>query len=314
MSVEPREDQRDEDPAGGEERAGAAGGDERAAAAGGDERAAAAGGDERAAAAAEQRAPDDPWAAARAAQRDDVRAVLAPRRRVCPSCGAEQRGPGRRCESCGSDLTARFARWRSLRRYAFAGLAVLVLAGVAVPIVGSLRADAERERERAAQRQAALEAAERERLARDARPVRADGTPLREGDDPLGHRATLVTEGETLIAADARERVEAGSIDGDIRGAECEPFPNTADRRAAEQDPATPTGRYDCVAYTSKFEAPELEGRKRTGLFGYPYWLVIDYAGSKLVWCKVTPRAGEGGRSLATVPVPEPCRDPAGPG
>ena len=98
-----------------------------------------------------------------------------------------------------------------------------------------------------------------------------------------------------------------------IRGAQCDPFPTTAGRRAAEQDAATPAGRYDCVAYTSKFEAAR--GRTaRTGLFGYPYWLVIDYADAKLVWCKVSPRAGEGGRSLGFVTVPEPCRDPPGPG
>jgi hypothetical protein len=99
-----------------------------------------------------------------------------------------------------------------------------------------------------------------------------------------------------------------------MRRAQCDPYPTIEERRLAEQDPATRAGRYDCVAYTSKFEAPELDGEKRTGLFGYPYWLVIDYDDSKLVWCKVTPRAGEGGRSLAAVPVPEPCRDPAGPG
>ena len=155
-----------------------------------------------------------------------------------------------------------------------------------------------------------LEAAERVRLTRDARPVRAKGTPLRAAADPLEHRAELITEAEGLIAADARGGVAAGTI----KGAECGPFPTTAERRAAEQDPATSVGRYDCVAYTSKFEAPELESKRRTGLFGYPYWLVIDYAGAKLVWCKVTPRVGEGGRSLVSVPVPPPCRDPEGPG
>jgi hypothetical protein len=253
---------------------------------------------------------DDPWAAARASQRDDVKAVLTPRERRCPSCGAQQHGAGRRCPSCGADL----ARWRSLRRFVYAGLVVLVLAAIAVPIVASLREDASGERARAVQRQQALEAAERARLARDARPVRADGPPLRAGAGALVHRAALVRRSETLIAADARERAAAGTIDGPIRGASCHPFPDTEVRSAAERIDATPVGRYECVAYKSKFEAPPVEGRKRTGLFGYPYWLVIDYARSKLVWCKVTPRAGEGGRSLASVPVPEPCRDPKGPG
>jgi hypothetical protein len=255
--------------------------------------------------------PDDPWAAARASQRDDVRAVLAPRERLCPACGAAQRGPGRTCTSCGADLTARFARWRSLRKFAFAGVAAMIVAAVAVPVVASLRDDAAGERARAAARQRALEAAERARLTRDSQPVRADGPQRRAGAGPLEHRAALVAAGESLIAEDARGRA---NVKGDIRGAECTPFPNTEGRRAAEQDPATTIGRYDCVAYTSKFDAPELDGQARTGLFGYPYWLVVDYAGSKLVWCKVTPRAGEGGRSLAAVPVPEPCRDPEGPG
>jgi predicted nucleic acid-binding Zn ribbon protein len=257
---------------------------------------------------------DDPWAAARASQRDDVRAALAPRERRCPACGALQSRGGRTCSECGADLIARYKKGASRRKQLFAALAALVLIAISIPIVSSLREDAAGERERAAARQAALEAAERERLARDARPVRADGTPLREGADPLEHRAALVAEAESLIAADARRRVAAGTIDGDIEGARCDPFPVTEARRAAEQDAATQTGRYDCVAYTSKFEAPELDGQKRTGLFGYPYWLVADYADGKLVWCKVTPRAGEGGRSLATTPVPRPCRDPAGPG
>jgi hypothetical protein len=191
---------------------------------------------------------------------------------------------------------------------------LVMLTAAALPLIGSLREDAAGERERAAARQAALEAAERERLIRDARPVRADGAPLRGGTDLLEHRAALVAEGERLIAADARARVAAGSIKGDIQGAKCDPFPTTAARRAAEQQRSLRTGRYDCVAYTSKFAAPAAQGTSSTGLFGYPYWLVIDYASSDLVFCKVTPRVGEGGRTLVSVPVPAPCRDPAGPG
>jgi hypothetical protein len=262
----------------------------------------------------QQQPQDDQWAAARAAQRDEVRAALVRRERRCPACGALQKGAGRTCSACGADLTTRFAKGVSRRKLLYAALAVLALIAISIPIVGSLREEAADESARAAARQAALEAAERERLARDARPVRADGTPLREGADPLEHRAALVAEAESLIAADARRRAAAGTIDGKIRGAQCDPFPDTEARRLAEQDAATPTARYDCVAYTSKFEAPELDGQKRTGLFGYPYWLVVDYADAQLVWCKVTPRAGEGGRSLAVVPVPEPCRDPVGPG
>jgi hypothetical protein len=257
---------------------------------------------------------DDRWAAARASQRDDVRAALAPRERRCPACGAPQSGGGRICTECGADLTARYAKGASRRKLVYAALAALALIAISIPIIASWREDAAAERERAERRQAALEAAERERLRIDARPVRADGRPAARGAGPLEHRAALVAQAEGLIAEDARGRVAAGTIDGDIKGAECHPFPDTETRRAAEQDPALAVGRYDCVAYTSKFEAPELDGQKRTGLFGYPYWLVVDYDDASLVWCKVTPRAGEGGRSLAAVPVPEPCRDPEGAG
>jgi hypothetical protein len=257
---------------------------------------------------------DDPWAAARASQGDDVRAALAPRERRCPACGTPQSGYGRRCAECGLDLTARYAKGASRRKLIAAAIAALVLIAAAIPFVVSWRDDAAGERERADRRQAALEAAERERLREDARPVRAEGRPAAAGADALEHRAALVAQAEGLIAEDARGRAAAGTIDGDIKGAECTPFPDTQERRGGEQDPALAAGRYDCVAYTSKFEAPELDGQKRTGLFGYPYWLVVHYGDAQLVWCKVTPRAGEGGRSLAAVPVPEPCRDPEGPG
>jgi len=259
--------------------------------------------------------PDDPWERARATQQADVAAALARRERRCPACGAPQRAGGRTCVECGADLTARDSGrgWR--RNALIAGIAVAVVAAAAFPLISSLREDAAGERARAAQRQAALERQERARLREDARPVRAEGPPPRAAADPLAHRGRLVARGAELIAADARRRAAAGRLDGTIRGASCDPFPTTEARQAAEQDPGTARGRYECVAYTSKFAAPEgQDGEQRTGLFGYPYWLVLDYERSALVWCKVTPRAGEGGRSLASVPVPVPCRDPSGPG
>jgi type II secretory pathway pseudopilin PulG len=253
---------------------------------------------------------EDPWAAARASQRDDVAAALAPRERRCPSCGSVQRGGGRLCSNCGADLTARAPRRIPWRALLIAGAAVLVLAAVAVPVISSLRDDAAKERERAEQRQAQLREAERARQVRDARPVRAEGPAPTAGEDPLAHRDELLRFGERRITEDARARVAAGTLDGDIKGTACDLFPATDERRAAEQDPATPAGRYDCVAYTSKLEG----NQQRTAVFGHPFWLVIDYDRSKLTWCKVTPRAGEGGSVLISVPVPEPCRDPDGPG
>jgi hypothetical protein len=258
---------------------------------------------------------DDLWDRARASQQADVAAALERRERRCPGCGAPQHGALRTCANCGAELTARFSSRRSPRPLLFAGVVALALVALAVPLFSGLREDAARERERAAQRQEALEAAERGRLTEDARPVRARGPRAPRGTGPVAHRAVLVDRAEARILADARGRVAAGTLDGTIRGVACDPFPTTQERRAAEESPATQAGRYDCVAYTSRFSAPEGQGGvQRTGLFGYPYWLVIDYDDAAFVWCKVTPRAGEGGRSLAFVPVPEPCRDPAGPG
>jgi hypothetical protein len=258
---------------------------------------------------------DDLWERARAAQRADVAAVLARRRRRCPRCGAEQDDARRTCVNCGAELTARYPSRRSRRPLVIAGLILLMLVGGGIPLFSSLRDDAAVERRRAEQRQAALDAAERARLTHDARPVRARGPRPGRGVDPVAHRAVLVDRAEAHILTDARGRVAAGTLDGNIRGVSCSPFPTIQERQAAETAPSTHVGRYDCVAYTSKFSAPEGQaGEQRTGLFGYPYWLVIDYDDAAFVWCKVTPRAGEGGRSLAFVPVPEPCRDPPGPG
>lgn len=253
---------------------------------------------------------EDPWAKARESQRDDVAAALAPRERRCPRCGSVQRGAGRHCSECGADLTARAPRRIPWRVLLIAGAAVLVVTAIAIPVIAGLRDDAADERERAAQRQARLIEAERVRQVRDAKPVRAEGLAATAGEEPIAHRRRLLADAESRITADARKRVAAGTLDGDIKGTSCEIFPETAARRAAEEDPATRVGRYDCVAYTSKLEG----NQNRTAVFGHPFWLVIDYRQASYVWCKVTPRAGEGGSVLISVPVPEPCRDPAGPG
>ena len=207
-------------------------------------------------------------------------------------------------------MTARFTKGVPRRRLLYAGLAILVLAAVALPVVGGLRDEAADERERAAERQAQLREAERARQVRESRPVRVAGPPPAAGEDPLAHHERLLRFGEQRITQDARARIAAGSLDGKVEGTLCDIFPATEGRRAAERDPATRIARYDCVAYSSKLKSAQ----GRTAVFGHPYWLVIDYERPRLTWCKVIPRAGEGGSVLVSVPVPEPCRDPEGPG
>src|SRR5687767_10467076 len=99
---------------------------------------------------------DDPWAGARASQRDDVAAALAPRERRCPACGTVQRDGGRICANCGADLTARAPRRIPWPPLLFGAVAVFMLAAIAVPVIGGLRDDAADERDRAAERQAQL--------------------------------------------------------------------------------------------------------------------------------------------------------------
>lgn len=237
-------------------------------------------------------------------------AALAPRERRCPVCGAVQRDGGRRCASCGADLTARFGRGGSRRAWYFAAAVAVVLALIAVPVIGALREDAAGERDRAAERQRQRVEAERVRQERAAVPVRATAPAAEAGAGLEERRTALLRFGEAQITADANRRVAEGTLKGDHKGTRCEVFPETGERLAAERDPATRTGRYDCVAYTS-----QLEGyTENQAIFGDPFWLVIDYERGTLVWCKVTPRAGEGGSVLVSVPVPPPCRDPKGPG
>lgn len=255
--------------------------------------------------------PEDPWEAARASTRADVAAVLAPRQRTCPACGHVQSGTTRTCAECGADLVARRPRRRWRWRTAAAVLLALAVAVTAVAVVTAptrrgARAEAQRERARLA----ASEAAEMKRLSIDARARFGKGPARQGGQSPLAHRLVLVSTAERLITADAQKRVRSGTLKGPVVGTDCDPYPDISVRRAAEADAEAKVGRYDCLAYSRRSELPALQGKVRQGLFGFPFWAVIDYRRATIAWCKVTPRAGEGAKSLASVPVPQPCRDP----
>ena len=191
---------------------------------------------------------------------------------------------------------------------AVAGAAALgLLFGVLIPAFNDTAAE---ERARAQARQDAIEAAERKRLVKEVQPRFADG-PARRGSEPvLDYRLRLVTAGEAAILNDARARIAAGEFKAKARETVCEPYPATRTRAAQEADRDIPANRYECTVVSNRFALPEVNGRSRTGIIGLPYWLVVDYRSGKLTFCKISPKAGEGGKSLATVPVPEVCRDP----
>ena len=253
---------------------------------------------------------EDPWAGARDAARADVQAVFAPRERACPTCGHVQTGPGRRCPACGNELVLRRGRPRATRVLLVALLVLAPLGAVAAVVVPPLRESSREEARATAARQARLEAAERTRLRTEMRPRSAQGPRRRAGEPPLAHRARLVTAGEAVITADARRRAQAGEVDGPIRGTTCSPYPDSFARRALEADPRAERGRYECIAYERRIDLPELQGRARTGVYGTPYWIVLDYGSARMTFCKIVPRPGEGGKPLASVAVPPACRDP----
>ncbi len=147
---------------------------------------------------------EDPWAGARTAAREDVKAALARGVRTCPACGTEQATSGRFCDACGADTTARFRKPPQYRTPALIVLGLLLFAAASYPLARLLRDDAATERERTAQREAARKEAELARLRIDARPVRADGLPLPGGADAVAFRADQVSDAEGKIAADGR--------------------------------------------------------------------------------------------------------------
>jgi hypothetical protein len=185
----------------------------------------------------------------------------------------------------------------------FAAVAVALVAFVALVVAPPLREDAAREQRAAAAAQARLEAAERARLIREGRPVRTRVAAEAE-------RPALVTAAEAAITRDARARVASGEIKGKVEGTHCRPFPYTVTRARQERDLSIERNRYQCVAYSSRFALPELEGRKRTGVFGTPYWLIAEYATGRLMFCKISPKAGEGGKVLVEVQADPACGDP----
>lgn len=228
----------------------------------------------------------DPWESARGTQKDEVAAIWAGR-------GAPPERPPKE----------RRVPWTAIGFTA----AALVAIGV---ILAVLESDGDDNAREAAAAQAELEATERARLIREGRPVSADGPPRLGSESDIAYRARLVAAAEAAITADARSRVESGELDQPVKGTRCKPFPYTATREAQERDPAIGRNRYQCIAFNSRFALSELEGQARTGIIGQPYWLIADYGDGALTFCKLTPKAGEGGRSLVTVAVDPACRDP----
>lgn len=232
---------------------------------------------------------EDPWDGARTAQREEVRAIWAGR--GAPAPREPRRTPRRRIALISAGALA-------------------VVAVIAFVFVPAMRDDADEFARRQAAELRRAKAAERARLLREGIPVRRTGPSRQAGEAPLAHRERLVAAGEAAITADARRRVASGEMRGPVAGTRCRTFPFTETRSRQEADAAVPRNHYQCIAFSRRFALPELEGEKRTGLIGQPYWLVLDYRSARMTFCRISPRAGEGGRVLVEVPVDPACGDP----
>jgi hypothetical protein len=194
--------------------------------------------------------------------------------------------------------------WSKLPRPARIAVALLPVAVVALVLLLGPGIDESKDERAAAERQrlAQLDAERAERLRAEQRPRFRRGAPA--GGD-LAARASLVAVLPAAVEADARRRVAAGSLEGPIRGVECEPYPRTVDRRGAHLDPGEPSGRYSCLAVTRSVAATETN---EAAAIGHPYRVLVHFDTGRYAFCKVSGRPGEGSLSRRIpVTVPAAC-------
>jgi hypothetical protein len=194
--------------------------------------------------------------------------------------------------------------WRRLPPAGKVGVALLPLVaiGLALALAPGIDQGKEERASAEAERLAQARAERLERLRREQQPRFASGEPAAAS---LVARRRLVAEMAVAIRADARARVQAGTLSGPIRRVQCEPFPRTEDGRGAHQDPSRRFGRYSCLAVTAEFGRSAEQG---AGAIGHPYRVRIDFDTGRYAFCKVSGRPGEGSLAQAPfVPVPRAC-------
>jgi hypothetical protein len=232
--------------------------------------------------------------------------------RACPHCGVRTRTEYERCPACGRSYFERPDRFSRRTRRVLRAAAVLVLATGAAVLISVLSHQAGRNKAGTRQRQAAVVAAERRRLAREQRPHHAVASPLDRRDIAdaarLARRRALVGRLETAIAADARGRVARHELAArSIRGASCHPLVNGA--RADELDLGKGLGRYSCEAAVGSATNGRL-----TSTLGLPFVGTIDFARGRLTWCKDNPvSASDVKQVLAFVRLARECTAARGP-
>jgi hypothetical protein len=185
----------------------------------------------------------------------------------------------------------------SARTLAIAGaLLLIVVAGAAALIVPAIDAGKERSAAAQAREDAARREANRREAIRQQRPrtlAAARLLPAAGAADAqvVSAREALLRRAEQAISQDARSRADAGELEGNPQGTQCEPYPKRADRADwPDRDPTAARGVYDCLVFVRA--VPQTE-TSIGGQVGYPFRAVLDFERFKVTWCKTNPVPGE---------------------
>lgn len=170
----------------------------------------------------------------------------------------------------------------------------LFLGGAAIAVVPAInrgkRETAERTKRQAARDRAVVvrHLAEESRLRMGTAAPPPHLSRLSRGDQRR-ERAGLVRALEAAVARDARHRVRRGRLDGPILGVRCTIEPPS--QRFIQRDLSRPSGKYDCLAITSRGEGDRF-------LVGHPFRARVNYRRFTYRWRKVCLPPGEGALRL----------------
>ena len=177
-----------------------------------------------------------------------------------------------------------------------AALLVVVVAGAAALIVPAIDAGKERDAAAQAREDAARREASRRETIREQRPRTLEVASLQPAAGApdaqvLSAREALLRRAEAAISEDARACADAGELEGNPQGTQCEPYPKRSDRADwPDRDLAAGRGVYDCLVFVRAVPKTETS---IGGQVGYPFRAVVDFDRFSITWCKTNPVPGE---------------------
>jgi hypothetical protein len=177
-----------------------------------------------------------------------------------------------------------------------AAVLVVVVAGAAALIVPAIDAGKERDAAAQAREDAARREASRRETIREQRPRTLEVASLQPAAGApdaqvVAAREALLRRAEAAISDDARARADAGELEGNPQGTQCEPYPKRSDRADwPDRDLAAERGVFDCLVFVRAVPKTETS---IGGQVGYPFRAVVDFDRFSITWCKTNPVPGE---------------------